>query len=76
MGTALLIGLTGALGCLALGLGVFVLGQPPAHLVERKSHGSTRGGAEGAQRRERGCVVSADLGRARTISENTAAYIP
>jgi hypothetical protein len=29
MGTALLIGITGALGCLALELGVFVLGKPP-----------------------------------------------
>jgi hypothetical protein len=29
MGTELLIGLTAALGGLALGLGVFVLGRPP-----------------------------------------------
>jgi hypothetical protein len=29
MGTVLLIGVTGALGCLALGLGVFVLDKPP-----------------------------------------------
>lgn len=28
MGTALLIGITGMLGCIALGLGVFVLGTP------------------------------------------------
>lgn len=36
MGTALLIGIAGALRCLALGLGVFVLGTPPpSHPAEK-----------------------------------------
>jgi hypothetical protein len=39
METALLIGLTRALGGLALGLGVFVL--PPAGVVEKPGRGST-----------------------------------
>ena len=40
METALLIGLTGALGCLALGLGVFVLDKPPpAYFVEKPVRG-------------------------------------
>jgi hypothetical protein len=38
MGTALLIGITTMLGCVALGLGVFVLGKPPLSSQVRKAH--------------------------------------
>jgi hypothetical protein len=49
MGIALLIGLTGALGCLALGIGVFVLGKPPpAHLVAQRVRVSRLQGSVGA----------------------------
>ena len=43
---ALLIGLTAALGCMALGVGVFVLGQPatpPPLLAESDVRGGVRG---------------------------------
>jgi hypothetical protein len=58
MEIVLLIGLTGALGCLALGLGVFVLSKPPPArqgrpaIVSRFPDGirtAHRGGKGGAQ---------------------------
>jgi hypothetical protein len=42
---ALLIGLTAALGCMALGMGIFMLGQParaPVMLIESDVRGSVR----------------------------------
>jgi hypothetical protein len=43
METALLIGITGALGYLALGLGVFVLGKPPpSRSAEQRARTSDR----------------------------------
>ena len=38
MGTVLLIGITATLGCIALGLGVFVLSTPPARPAEARSY--------------------------------------